>query len=213
MSGNKSWFDWLGVAASFGCAIHCAAMPFVITFLPVLGLSFLADEGFHQVTVGVCLVLAAAAFVPGWRRHRRFLPAGIAAAGLALISTAAFALEGSCCAACQTAVSQKATEETDTQASDECTEECCEHCAAAKEATKDQELLMPTEFQSETSAEGEVGTTEQTVENHPEMSKAGFTLPLIPWVTPIGGLLLILAHVANHLLMCRQECCTTNHST
>ena len=56
----KAYPDWIGVAASLLCAIHCAAMPFVVGFLPLLGLSFLADPSFHQWMVAVCLALAAA---------------------------------------------------------------------------------------------------------------------------------------------------------
>jgi hypothetical protein len=47
-SRMSTWGDWLGMIASIGCAIHCAAMPFVIAYLPALGLSFLADEAFHK---------------------------------------------------------------------------------------------------------------------------------------------------------------------
>ncbi|MEM0925351.1 MAG: MerC domain-containing protein, partial [Planctomycetota bacterium] len=42
----SGWSDWIGMIASIGCAIHCAAMPFVIAYLPSLGLSFLSDESF-----------------------------------------------------------------------------------------------------------------------------------------------------------------------
>ena len=47
-SSTSTWKDWLGIVASVGCAIHCAAMPFVFAYLPALGLSFLADEAFHK---------------------------------------------------------------------------------------------------------------------------------------------------------------------
>ena len=39
--------DWTGMVASIGCAIHCAAMPHVLAYLPALGLTWLADEGFY----------------------------------------------------------------------------------------------------------------------------------------------------------------------
>ena len=58
------WRDWVGVVASFGCAVHCAAMPFVISFLPALGLSFLANEMFHRWMALACFLIAMAAFVP-----------------------------------------------------------------------------------------------------------------------------------------------------
>ncbi|MEO9591829.1 MerC domain-containing protein [Rhodopirellula bahusiensis] len=67
----STWRDWIGIVASIGCAIHCAAMPFVIAFLPALGLSFLADESFHQWMALACFLFAIAAFVPGFRKHRQ----------------------------------------------------------------------------------------------------------------------------------------------
>ena len=88
-SSPLSWPDWIGVAASIACAIHCAVMPFVVFLLPALGLSFLADEAFHQVMVVVCSFFAIAAFVPGFKRHRRLLPLAVGVVGLSLISTAA----------------------------------------------------------------------------------------------------------------------------
>ena len=69
-SGTSSWRDWLGVVASVGCAIHCAAMPFVFAYLPALGLSFLADEAFHKWMALVCFLIAIVAFVPGIRKHK-----------------------------------------------------------------------------------------------------------------------------------------------
>ena len=41
LPGSQAYRDGLGVAASVLCAIHCAAMPFVVGFLPLLGLGFL----------------------------------------------------------------------------------------------------------------------------------------------------------------------------
>ena len=45
---RRAWADWAGMIASIGCAIHCAAMPLVLAYLPTLGLSWLADEVFHK---------------------------------------------------------------------------------------------------------------------------------------------------------------------
>ena len=81
----KNWSDWMGVVASIACAIHCAAMPFVAMFLPMLGLSFLLDDSFHQVMVIVCSALAIAAFIPGFRRHGHVLPICVGIIGLSLI--------------------------------------------------------------------------------------------------------------------------------
>jgi hypothetical protein len=36
--------DRLGAAASLACAAHCAAMPLLVSLLPLVRLSFLAKE-------------------------------------------------------------------------------------------------------------------------------------------------------------------------
>lgn len=77
--------DRLGAVASFLCAIHCAALPFVIALLPVIGLSFLADHRFEAGFVLFACVLASAALYSGYRRHRRRLPLTLAVPGLLLL--------------------------------------------------------------------------------------------------------------------------------
>ena len=49
------WTDRMGMLASIGCAIHCAAMPFVIGYLPSLGLTWMAGEGFHRWMANLAL--------------------------------------------------------------------------------------------------------------------------------------------------------------
>ncbi len=174
--------DWVGVLASVGCAIHCAAMPFVVSFLPMLGLSFLADESFHQVMVGVCLLIAVAAFAPGWRQHRRWLPIGIASVGLAMIASAAFALEGECCAACVAGVDSAVVANSEMMEAPKavvCTDACCEHCAATEQS-------------------------EPTVIAAAAVPAASSWLWLI---TPLGGMVLVTAHLTNHRFVCRCGCC------
>ena len=50
---HKTWADWAGMIASIGCAIHCAAMPMVLAYLPALGLGWLAGEEFHRLVVKI----------------------------------------------------------------------------------------------------------------------------------------------------------------
>ncbi|MDG2383937.1 MAG: MerC domain-containing protein [Pirellulaceae bacterium] len=90
------WSDLAGMTASLGCAIHCATMPLVIGYLPSLGLTWIADEGFHQWMAVSCVVIALAAFVPGWKCHGLIAPAILGVVGIGLISSAAFVLEPCC---------------------------------------------------------------------------------------------------------------------
>ena len=183
MNKSNIWTDLIGVVASIACAIHCAAMPFIVGFLPAMGLSFLADDSFHKVMVGVCSLLAASAFIPGLRRHGRLLPLIVAIVGLTMISIAAFALEGECCSSCDlpTSTVSASTASTDVQLG---AEPCCEHCTA--------EPGKPIVANAQ-----------------PKISNASFTSSLFPWITPLGGLLLVTAHLTNRRFSCLCGCCTT----
>jgi hypothetical protein len=96
----QRWGDLLGLIASVGCAIHCAATPILIALLPSWGFSWLADEAFHQWMFAACFLIAVMAFVPGIRRHGRWMPLGIGCLGLALIGVAAFYPNVPCCHGC-----------------------------------------------------------------------------------------------------------------
>nr|WP_062536244.1 MerC domain-containing protein [Mizugakiibacter sediminis] len=62
--------DRVGVTASLLCALHCAALPFVLALLPAFGLGFLAGHGFERGFVVFACTLAALTMWNGYRRHR-----------------------------------------------------------------------------------------------------------------------------------------------
>lgn len=186
--GAGRWRDWLGVVASIGCAIHCAAMPFVIGFLPMLGLSFLADPAFHQWMVAICLAIALVSFVPGFRHHRRWEPSFVAVMGLSLIAFAAFAGEDNCCAHGEesnqgTEVAVAASGSKSHIASENGVQKCSlDGCAGCSKP-------------SDTAAEADFQTA----------GAMGFVWP---WLTPLGGILLVSAHLRNRYWICRCGCAT-----
>lgn len=185
----SSWKDLVGIVASVGCAIHCAAMPFVIAYLPALGLSFLADEAFHKWMALICFLVALAAFLPGLRKHGRWLPVGVGSAGLVLITFAAFGLAGECCPSCEAVTNANAGIGTD---SDLCASECehCEHCEhCSGEASSEQIETASLEFNTSKSEDKDLLTR------------------LAPWVTPLGGMLLVVAHLMNRRFGCLCGCC------
>ncbi|EMI58048.1 MerC domain-containing protein [Rhodopirellula sallentina] len=188
-SDNSTWRDWVGIVASIGCAIHCAAMPFVIAFLPALGLSFLADESFHQWMALACFLIAIAAFVPGFRKHRRMTPIAIASVGLVLITSAAFGMAGDCCAACETSTIAA----TDAAV---CTDACCEHCTAIAGTETNTDV-------TQTSVSGVASAGNPEVDSEFQ----AFIAPFAAWITPIGGLLLVGAHLLNRRYGCLCGCC------
>lgn len=121
MADTPTVADSTGLLASIACAIHCAAMPLVISYLPILGLSWLADPDFHRVMAIVCFALALSAFLPGWKRHGSITPTLFGSVGVGLLSLAAFGLEGDCCPNCTAQPSQQPTTA--------CSDSGCPQCA------------------------------------------------------------------------------------
>ena len=62
--------DTLGIVASTICLIHCAAMPFLITVLPLIGLEFLQGHTAHRVLAFFVVAFACLAIIPGYVNHR-----------------------------------------------------------------------------------------------------------------------------------------------
>ncbi|HEX7917135.1 MerC domain-containing protein [Rudaea sp.] len=82
--------DRLGAVASFLCAVHCAALPFVLTVLPALGLGFLSDHRFERIFIAFASTLALGSLVRGYRRHRVVSALWVAGVGIALLWTGAW---------------------------------------------------------------------------------------------------------------------------
>lgn len=84
---SRAWqaADRFGAAASFLCAIHCAALPFVLALLPLAGLEFLADHRFERAFVVFACALALLTLANGYRRHRRPAALMLAFPGLSLL--------------------------------------------------------------------------------------------------------------------------------
>lgn len=82
--------DRVGAVASFLCAVHCAALPFVLTVLPALGLGFLGDHRFERIFIAFASALALGSLIRGYRRHRVASALWVAGAGIALLWTGAW---------------------------------------------------------------------------------------------------------------------------
>lgn len=83
-------FDALGIIASSICLVHCMAMPFIIAFLPFLGLQFLESPMAHKVIAACVIAFAVFAIIPGYKRHRNRLVLAALWLGLGLVIFAAF---------------------------------------------------------------------------------------------------------------------------
>ncbi len=84
---SRSLLDSVGGTLSFACALHCVALPFIITLLPLIGLSFLAHSLFELIMIGIALTLATASFCWGVRIHGQWKLLLFIAAAAALFAS------------------------------------------------------------------------------------------------------------------------------
>lgn len=91
---NRVTVDNIGVFVSSACAIHCLALPLVVTFLPLVGLGFLAGEPAEFALIGAVL-LAAGSVVAGVKYHRRWRAFLTLVLAVGVIATGYMAVEGS----------------------------------------------------------------------------------------------------------------------
>lgn len=83
--------DGIGFTASSLCAVHCALMPFVITFLPVLGLEFLAEPWLEISITIFSIVIGVSSLIPSYRKyHHNKIPLMLLVAGFVMIFGAHF---------------------------------------------------------------------------------------------------------------------------
>ncbi len=79
--------DALGFSASAICAVHCLLMPFVITLLPVIGLSFLAHPAFEATLIVSGLIIGALSLSHGYlKHHHNLFPILTLSTGFAIIA-------------------------------------------------------------------------------------------------------------------------------
>jgi len=78
--------DRIGITASTLCAIHCAALPFLITVLPMWGPGFLANEAVEITMIAVSLIIGIWSLGAGyWKQHHHIMPILLLISGFACI--------------------------------------------------------------------------------------------------------------------------------
>lgn len=92
-------FDVAGLILSGLCVVHCMAMPFVLIYLPALGLQWLAGPHAHYWLLGLGVFIGAISFLPGYRQHGRLWIPLLAVSGLGVMGYAANTEAEDCCSA------------------------------------------------------------------------------------------------------------------
>jgi hypothetical protein len=92
----RNWADRLGLCLSLVCLIHCILTPILLLSIPSLMLieESGAHEWFHRGLFAILPVLAIAAFIPGYLRHKDKRVFFWGAPGIALLATGILVFEG-----------------------------------------------------------------------------------------------------------------------
>jgi hypothetical protein len=189
----RDWKDRLGIFASVACAIHCAATPILVAALPTLKFTeWMVDPRFHQVVAVLCSALVAIAIWPAFVRFRDYSILSLSMAGLGLILSAAFLLPPSCCSVAPSV------------AADMCCAGDTSPAIAFAAAGQDHDGH---------DHDGHDHARHDHAEHGPELALAGVGI-FQPWMTPIGGVLLVIAHGLNlrRRLGCSSACCPGSNS-
>lgn len=83
-----SKLDRVGTLLSLVCALHCIALPFIMTLLPLIGLKFLQDSGVDMVLIVVAVTVALTSLCWGAQIHGRYNLLGLVLIALAIFSIA-----------------------------------------------------------------------------------------------------------------------------
>jgi hypothetical protein len=67
----SSLLDLIGFSASTLCAIHCALLPLVLSFLPLLGMGFLGTQKFEWIMLLSSIAFAMSSFLRGYYKHHK----------------------------------------------------------------------------------------------------------------------------------------------
>jgi hypothetical protein len=196
----RDWKDRLGIFASAACAIHCAATPILVAALPTLKFTeWMAAPEFHQVAAVLCCSLVALAILPTVLRFRDLRILTLATSGLGLILTAAFVLPNDCCSTKDCCP----TDNSLSHAHDHAHEHDHHDHAHHDHAHHDHSLASKP-------------SDERSGKETPDLLMAGIG-SFQPWMTPIGGFLLILAHAFNlkrrwKAPCIKRDCCTESEN-
>lgn len=71
-SSSRTIWDKLGMWLSYGCAVHCAAMPFVIGYLSLNGMGWIAEEATEWTIIAASLGIGLfRLFYSFYKEHRQ----------------------------------------------------------------------------------------------------------------------------------------------
>jgi len=195
----ENWKDRLGIFASAACAVHCAATPILLAVLPALKFTqWMASPLFHQVAAAFCCGIVAISIWPAFLRFRDYRVLWLSSLGLGLILSAAFVVPDHCCSHALEGTSPVALASQSVDTATGCSDNCC--------SNESNLLASQTHLHAHDHDHGHSDHSHHDHGHHDQvaggqgesnsMQLAGIGA-VQPWMTPLGGLLLIAAHGLN----------------
>ena len=89
----RRYADLFGAAASGLCLLHCLVTPVAISLFPGILPYLPGDARFHRLLAAGILLMGVAAFLPGYRLHRRKALLALIGTGMSLILIVAWSGE------------------------------------------------------------------------------------------------------------------------
>lgn len=91
MNINQIGFiDKLAVSSSTICAIHCIALPFLVSVFPAIGATVFGGEEFHILMLWAVIPASLIGLSLGCNKHRNFSILSLGFIGVAILVFAAF---------------------------------------------------------------------------------------------------------------------------
>ena len=82
----KANWDFLGIATSVGCAIHCAVLPLIASTLPIFGINIIHNIFFEWSMIALAFVVGAYSLFHGYiKHHRNNFPVFLFGAGMVFL--------------------------------------------------------------------------------------------------------------------------------
>ena len=79
----KTNWDYLGIATSVGCAIHCAVLPVIASTLPIFGINIIHNSYFEWGMIALAFVVGSYSLFHGYiKHHQNNLPVFLFSAGV-----------------------------------------------------------------------------------------------------------------------------------
>ena len=121
---DRTWLDRAAILMAIACGIHCLVTPLLLITMPIIGVTFWANENFHLWMLALVIPTTVLATFTGCRKHKDRVVAACAALGL-IILVSATASEVSALHAADSAIESNLSAGTEVCASDGASDSCC----------------------------------------------------------------------------------------